>query len=412
MADLAPAGVPLLPLGEIGEFIRGRRFTKADYVESGIGSIHYGEIYTDYGTTTSSVHRFVRPELAGRLRLARPGDLVIAATGENVQDVCRAVAWLGDEEIAVHDDCYILRHNLDPTFMAYFFQSARFHEQKMRFASESKLARVSGANLAKIIAPAPPMEVQREIVKVLDSFGALQAELEEELKAELQARRAQFVHYRDALLAFDANDSLSLSLSANVRWTTLSDICSRITSGATPTAGRPEYYQNGTIPWLRTSQVRFADIYDTELRITEQALRETAAKWIPADCVIVAISGATAARAAVNKIPLTTNQHCCNLEIDPAQAHYRYVFHWVSRHYEAIKALGQGARSDLNARLIKGFKIALPRMEDQVRIASSLDKFDALVNDLSIGLPAEIEARRQQYEHYRDRLLTFDEAVA
>ena len=217
IADLAPEGVPLLPLGEIGEFIRGRRFTKADYVESGIGSIHYGEIYTDYGTTTSSVHRFVRSELAGSLRLARPGDLIIAATGENVQDVCRAVAWLGNEEIAVHDDCYIFRHDLDPTFIAYFFQSARFHEQKTRFASESKLARVSGANLAKIIAPAPPMEVQREIVRVLDSFSALQAQLEAELKAELQARHAQFVHYRDALLAFDANDSLSLSLSLSQR---------------------------------------------------------------------------------------------------------------------------------------------------------------------------------------------------
>lgn len=214
IAQLAPEDVPVRPLGEIGEFIRGRRFTKADYVESGLGSIHYGEIYTDYGTTASSVNRFVRPELKGSLRLARHGDLVIAATGENVQDVCKAVAWLGDEEVAVHDDCYIFRHELDPTFMAYFFQSARFHEQKAKLASESKLARVSGANLAKIVAPAPPMDVQREIVRVLDIFSDLQAQLEAELQAELTARREQFVHYRDSLLAFDAVDSLSLSLDA------------------------------------------------------------------------------------------------------------------------------------------------------------------------------------------------------
>jgi type I restriction enzyme S subunit len=148
----------------------------------------------------------VRSELKGSLRLARRGDLVIAATGENVEDVCKAVAWLGDDEVAVHDDCYIFRHELDPTFISYFFQSERFHEQKTRLASESKLARVSGANLAKIIAPAPPLEVQREIVRVLNDFDALRAQLEAELKAELEARRRQYGHYRDSLLTFSERE--------------------------------------------------------------------------------------------------------------------------------------------------------------------------------------------------------------
>jgi len=208
LSDLAPGAVRNVALGEVGEFIRGRRFTKADYVDAGLGSIHYGEIYTDYGTTATAVHRFVRPELRSSLRLARRGDLVIAATGENVQDVCKAVAWLGDEEVAVHDDCYIFRHELDPTYAAYLFQSAVFNDQKARLASESKLARVSGANLAKIVVPVPPLSVQREVVAVLDRFSALQAELEAQLEAEVRARHVQFTHYRDALLSFD---SLSLS---------------------------------------------------------------------------------------------------------------------------------------------------------------------------------------------------------
>lgn len=198
IAGLGSDGVPLVPLGQLGEFIRGRRFTKADYVESGLGSIHYGEIYTEYGTTASSARRFVRPELRPSLRLARRGDLLIAATGENVQDVCKAVAWLGDDEVAVHDDCYIFRHELDPSYVAYYFQTAQFHEQKTKFASESKLARVSGANLAKIVMPVPPIDVQREIVKILDAFSALEAELE----AELEARRRQYEYYRDSLLSF------------------------------------------------------------------------------------------------------------------------------------------------------------------------------------------------------------------
>ncbi|MEN6429332.1 MAG: restriction endonuclease subunit S, partial [Coriobacteriales bacterium] len=224
-----------------------------------------------------------------------------------------------------------------------------------------------------------------------------------ELEAELEARRRQYAHYRDSLLTFPE---------AEVRWATLGEISLRVSSGATPLAGRVEYYGGGTIPWLRTQEVCFVDIWDTEMRITETAVEETPAKWIPANCVIVAISGATAGRSAVNKIPLTTNQHCCNFQIDPSQADYRYVFYWVRSHYEQIKALGRGARSDLSAGIIKRVRIPIPPLEEQERIVAILDKFDALVNDLSAGLPAELAARRKQYEYYRDRLLTFKEAEA
>jgi type I restriction enzyme S subunit len=126
----------------------------------------------------------------------------------------------------------------------------------------------------------------------------------------------------------------------------------------------------------------------------------------------VAISGATAGRSAINKIPLTTNQHCCNFQIDPTIANYQYVFYWVRSQYEQIKALGRGARGDLNARIIKDVRIPLPPLEEQERIVEILDSLDALVNDLSIGLPAELKARRQQYEYYRDKLLTFEERAA
>lgn len=153
------------------------------------------------------------------------------------------------------------------------------------------------------------------------------------------------------------------------------------------------------------------DIHDTEVKITERGLEGSSARWIPANCVIVAISGATAGRSAINKIPLTTNQHCCNLEIDPAKASYRYVFHWLSHEYEKLRALGQGARADLNGAIIKKFPIAVPSLEEQARIVAILDQLDALVNDLSIELAAELNARGQQYAYYRDRLLTFREAA-
>ena len=127
-----------------------------------------------------------------------------------------------------------------------------------------------------------------------------------------------------------------------------------------------------------------------------------------------AISGATAGRSAINKIPLTTNQHCGCLEIDSSKALYRYVFHWVSFNYESIRALGQGARGDLNSSIIKGFKFPIPfadapekSLAEQARIVNILDKFNALTNSITEGLPREIELRQKQYEYYRDLLLNF-----
>ncbi|MGA4850275.1 restriction endonuclease subunit S [Streptomyces sp. G5(2025)] len=197
-----PDGVEYSPLGEVGDFIRGRRFTKNDYVESGLGCIHYGQIYTDYDTAANSTVTFLNPDLRNSLRLACKNDLVIAATGENIEDVCKAVAWLGEEEVAVHDDCYIYRHSFDPMFASFLFQSSTFQEQKARYVSESKVVRVSGTNLSKIRVPVPPLEVQREIVKVLTLMASLKSELEAELRAELEARQRQYVHYRDVLLTF------------------------------------------------------------------------------------------------------------------------------------------------------------------------------------------------------------------
>ena len=245
------------------------------------------------------------------------------------------------------------------------------------------------------------LEIQAEIVRILDTY----TELTKELTKELTTRKKQYKHYREQLLSFEDGD---------MEWKTLGDVTKKWYSGGTPTAGATKYYEGGAIPWLRTQEVKFSDIQSTEVKITEEAVKKTAAKWIPANCVIVAISGATAGRSAINKIPLTTNQHCGCLEIDDSKALYRYVFHWVSFNYENIKALGQGARGDLNSSIIKNFKLPIPyadnqkkSLAEQARIVAILDKFDALTNSITEGLPREIELRQKQYEHYRDLLLSF-----
>ncbi len=186
----------------------------------------------------------------------------------------------------------------------------------------------------------------------------------------------------------------------------LGNICISTCSGGTPNTSRQEYY-NGTIPWLRTQEVDWCEIYDTSIKITELGLKNSSAKMIPADCIIVAMYGATAAKVAINKIPLCTNQACFNMVIDESIACKRYVYQWLCKNYEELKAKGEGAQHNINAKKIKEFQIILPSIEQQRRIVSILDKFDTLTASISDGLPKEIELRRKQYEYYRNELLSF-----
>ena len=203
----------------------------------------------------------------------------------------------------------------------------------------------------------------------------------------------------------------------NISMVPLKAVVKRSCSGGTPTKGNSSYYDNGEIPWLRTQDVKFNEIHEIASFITKEAVEKTSAKWIPSNCVIVAISGATAGRCAINKIPTTTNQHCLNLEIDDSKALYKYVFYCVYSQYEELISKKQGARGDLNSSLVLGLDIPIPYPDDvekslaeQQRIVDILDRFDTLCNDISNGLPAEIKARQQQYEYYRDKLLAFPKA--
>ena len=191
-----------------------------------------------------------------------------------------------------------------------------------------------------------------------------------------------------------------------VEWKTLGEICEKVCSGGTPLTSHSKYYE-GNIPWLRTQDIDWQEVHDTEIKITEEAIANSSAKLIPKNCVIVAMYGATAAKACINKIPLTTNQACCNLQIDEKQAHYKYAYYWICNEYERLRAQGEGSQSNLNAKKIKSYPIPVPPLRVQARIVDILDKFTQLEAELEDKLAKELEARNKQYDFYRNRLLDF-----
>lgn len=162
----------------------------------------------------------------------------------------------------------------------------------------------------------------------------------------------------------------------------LGDIATRITSGGTPTTTIAENY-NGNIPWLNTKEVKNCRIYKTEKTISDLGLKNSSAKWIEKDSVIVAMYGATAGKVAINKIPLTTNQACCNITINPFKADYRFVYYSLLKQYERLTALASGAaQQNLNVSTISNLTIPLPPLERQKEIAEILSSFDDKIDFL------------------------------
>jgi type I restriction enzyme S subunit len=380
IAEYCPEGVPLRALGDVGEFIRGNGLQKADLREAGVPAIHYGQIHTYYGVWADVTKSFVDPNLGVRLRHAKPGDLVIATTSEDDAAVAKATAWLGQNEAAVSGDAYIYRHTLDPRFVSYFFQSKGFREQKGRHITGTKVRRVSGTALAKIRIPVPPLRVQQEIARVLDQFKDLEAELE----AELEARRRQYEHYRRVLVAVE--DSVEVVPMGEI---------AAIGTGKTD---RKDASPDGAYPlYVRSKDVLASSNWEFD---------ETAI-IIPGEGGIGEIF-----HFAVGKYAL----HQRAYRIAPHDRRFlpRFMYFYLREHFGAYvqQRAVTATVTSLRKPMISGFPMPLLPIAQQAKVAATLDQLDAFVNDVNVGLPAEMSTRRMQYEHYRDKLFTFDEVAA
>ena len=188
--------------GDLGEFFRGSGLQKSDLSDEGAPALHYGQIFTYYKTKIHSAKSMVSPKLAASIRQAQHGDVIIATTSENIEDVCKSVVWLGDGDLAVGGETYIFKHELDPLYATYVFRSSDFQYQKLSHISGTKVKRVSGKALEKMTVSVPDREAQVRIGSFLSQLEDLLVDVREGLPAEIQARRKQYEYYRNKLLTF------------------------------------------------------------------------------------------------------------------------------------------------------------------------------------------------------------------
>lgn len=374
---LCPKGVEWKKISEIGTIYRGFAYSKKDFTETGTPCIHYGQIYTRYGTFANKTFTCVSKDLAKGKRLAKKGDLVMAVTSENLEDVGKCLAWLGEDDILVSNHACFIRHSLNPKYLAYFLQSSYFFKYKKKISKGVKVIDLDLNMFGDMLIPVPPLEIQSRIVEVLDKMTTLTAELE----AELEARKQQYEYYRNKLLTFNEIGGGN----RQVAWKKISEICVKVYSGRNKSKTEqglyPVYGSTGIIGMCESP------VYNKRQ-------------------ILVARVGANAGfvHLADGSYDVSDNTIIIDLSKEVNQ---KFVFYML-RNANLNKFAKGGGQPLLTATQIKDFVIPVPSMPEQQRIVSILDRFEALTTDLQSGLPAEIEARRQQYEYYRNKLLTFE----
>lgn len=392
---LCPDGVEYKTLGDVATISRGGNFQKKDFTEQGKPCIHYGQIYTRYGLFTDKTLTFINDECFAKQKYAEPNDIIMAVTSENIEDICKCVAWLGTEKVAVSGHSAIIHHSLDPKYLAYFFHSQHFFNQKRRLAHGTKVMEVTPDTLKSIQLPVPPLEVQREIVRILDNFTFLTTEL----AAELEARQKQYEYYRDFLLTFKPNESTilnertnELELSGAIRWMKLGDTCvlkagkaisaTEISQNVNDDYIYPCYGGNGLRGYVKN--------YNQD-----------------GEHPIVGRQGALCGNVcyACNKFYAT--EHA--VVVSPSALYNEKFLYYLLDFARLEQYKTAGAQPGLSVARLEKVVLPVPPLEVQKRIVDILDRFDTLCNDITSGLPAEIEMRQKQYEYYRDKLLTFKE---
>ena len=192
-------GVDVLCFSELGQIERGKRFVRDDIKTHGQPCIHYGDMYTFYGVKSNKAKTYLDRDFPKKMRYADIGDVIIVGAGENNWDIGVGLAWLGEEPAAVHDACYIVKHNNNPLFIAYYTRTTEYHQQLKKCVSEGKICSFSAEGLGKVTIPIPSLAIQQSIVEKLDAFESLISSLKE----EIALRQKQYEYYREKLLTFD-----------------------------------------------------------------------------------------------------------------------------------------------------------------------------------------------------------------
>ena len=385
LRELCPDGVEYKTLGEIAvDIYRGAGITRDQVTAEGTPCVRYGEIYTTYGVWFDKCVSHTDESKLLSKKYFEHGDILFAITGESVDDIAKCCVYIGHEKCLAGGDIVVLKHNQNPKYLSYALATTDARQQKSKGKVKSKVVHSSVPAIREIKVPVPPIEVQCEIVRILDNFTNLTAEL----TAELTARQKQYEFYRDKLLTFGVLGGGTIDF----RWRMLCEIAD-ISTGNSNTN---EAVEDGKYPFFVRSQ---EPLRKNDFEYDETAII-TAGDGVGVGKVYHYVEGRYALHQRAYRIHINTP------EVMP-----KYYFHYMKAKFLPYiqKTMFQGSVASIRRPMLNAFPVPVPHLDVQNRIVNVLDNFEKICSDLNIGLPAEIEARQKQYEYYRDKLLSFKE---
>lgn len=363
IAELCPDGVEYVKLSSICEIKRGERVTKSQLMADGKYPVFSGGVspmgyYDSYNREKETI--------------------TIAQYG-----TAGYVNWI-NEDFWANDVCYSLYPNEKINKRFLYFVLVNMQEFIYSLRIDAVPAHMPAERLESIKIPLPPIPIQQEIVRILDNLTDLTTELKEKLTSELIARRKQFEYYRDLLLTFGDE----------VEWMTLGEVAINLDSKRKPVAKGKR--KAGEYPYYGASGiVDYVDdyIFDGDYLLVSEDGANLVARVTP-----IAFS-------ASGKIWVNNHAHVLEFETYEDRKFIEYYLNMI----DLSRFLSTAAQPKLTQENLNKIPVPAPSFEEKERIVAILDRFDALCNDLTSGIPAEIEARQKQYEYYRDKLLTFKE---
>lgn len=392
--ELCPDGVEFVKLGEVMDIYRGaspRPIQKYLTTEkNGVNWIKIGDV-EDNAKYIISTKEKITQEGAAKSRFLHKGDLILSNSMSFGRPYILAI------DGCIHDG-WISMSGYDgkllPDFLYHLLRSYNIQKYWRQKASSGTVSNLNADIVRKTEIPLPPIEVQTEIVRILDKFTSLEAELE----AEQDFRKRQYEYYRDKLLSFDNVGG------QEVEWKKMSEVC-EIYDGTHQT---PKY-QSGGIPFISVENIK--DIYGSNKYISLEDYESYKIKPKVGDVFMTRIGSIGVCTVFTKQADIAYYVSLALLRPNKEILDSRYLKHFIEsaigRKELGKRILHNAVPIKINKSDIGKVKLLIPSLEEQHRIVSILDRFESLTTSLQSGLPAEISARRQQYEYYRDKLLTF-----
>ena len=402
--ELCPNGVEFKTMGELGSFYGGLSGkSKEDFTDGNAKFITYMNVFSN-SSLKLDTNDTVRIGENEKQNTVHYGDILFTGSSETL-DECGMTSVLTentDEKLYLNSFCFGFRFFepklFIPDFLKYVFRSTQVRKQISKTASGVTRFNVSKKKMEKVEIPIPPLAVQAEIVRILDNFTKLATKLITELTTELTVRKQQYEYYRDSLLTFGDE----------VEWKSLKE-CVLNTINIKWSENEGVEFQ-----YIDLSSVNRDDnkISETQSIDSETAPSRAQQIVLKNDVIFGSTRPMLKRYCLINEI--YHNQICstgfCVLRANQDIILPKWIYFLISstNFYKHVEKYQKGASYPaISDSEIKSYKIPVPQLQEQQRIVGMLDDFEKLCNDISERLTVEFKARGQQYEYYRDKLLTF-----